>query len=93
MVVVIGEIATFHCSHMAADNIGWRVGNTSLGAKGLPGVNTSGTSLPNGGIAQALTINATRELNGSAIQCIALIDGSEPQFTIPVTLNIQGLCA
>ena len=91
MIVAIGETSTFHCSHFAADNIGWRVGNTSLGSKGLPGVTTSGNSLPSGGIAQTLVVNATHDLNGSVIQCIAFIDGSEPQVTSPVTLSVQGL--
>ena len=78
---------------MAADNIGWKVDNASVGAQGVTGVNMSGASLPNGGIAQALTVNATQELNGSTIQCIAFIDGHETQFTTPVKLSIQGLRA
>ena len=89
--MALGETAVFQCSHLFADNIGWRVDGVSL-ARSLPGAIAIGGTLPTGGITQSLLIgNVSTDNNGSAIECVAIFfDGREPQITSAVFLYVQG---
>ena len=83
--------AVFHCQHGSSDNIIWRVilNGTSLNSSEIF---IEGVHL-NGGYMSSLSVRTLLSFNETTIQCVAVfLQGLTPfQYTIPVTLLIQGI--
>ena len=87
--VSVEETAIFHCNHISADVIGWRVNGIPLGSNGLQGINLE----INSGV-PTLKISAIPAYNNSLIKCIAtFINGKLPELAPTVMLTIQGITA
>ena len=79
--------ATFHCQHSSSDLVGWTVNGTSYNKISSPNITT--TTFTGVG---TITFQTLLKFNQTTVECVAtFFDGSPLQFTLPVTLLIQGL--
>ena len=79
----------FHCQHRSSDYINWRVNGTSFNSLNI---SIEKSPLSGGGFGSYLYISTLPEYNRTTIDCVAIFfQGPSPfQFTLPVTLLIQG---
>ena len=87
------ETATFYCQHSNSDGINWRVNGQSLSVLNSSNIRSSSNNpQSNGARLYSLSIKALSEFNRSTVVCVAIFfDGSPPEFTMPVSLLVQGL--
>ena len=92
IVAVEQGTATFQCRHSLSDVIGWQVNGMTLNAANLAGIPaTSNSQFYDDVTTHTLSIGTSLEYDGTTVKCIAtFINGSPPQFTSPVALQIQG---
>ena len=89
-----GVIATFHCQHLQADNIVWRVNGTGLNQLNSKEIVPGATSLSDGmgGLINTavLSITALPSYNGTNVTCIAILLNGTPESSSPANLTVQG---
>jgi alpha/beta superfamily hydrolase len=94
-VVGVGQVAVFRCQNVNADNVYWRVNETSVTFNSPhpdPGIAIDRTTDENDNVVNLLSIAAQSNYNETVIVCAAnfLVGGSLTNDTTPVKLLIQG---
>ena len=85
LTVAVGSEAVFQCQHLNADFITWRINGTAV--RDFPDI----VSISHSGSVSSLTITARPEYNGTMVECVAVILGSNVlQQTASASMMIQG---
>ena len=83
--------ATFRCQNSLCDAVNWQVNGTSVNRANLPNISINELQSSTV-ITYTLSIETLLKYNQMTVVCVAsFFDGTPPQFTVPVTLLIQGL--
>ena len=87
-------MASFVCNHSAPDTIGWQINGSSLTMLQEPLSSHITFRIfydPDGSVSSILMIEAINEFNESNINCLALFDGAQAEYSSTALLKIQGI--
>ena len=90
-IVTQGDTAIFTCQNSAADSVGWKINQTSIGRlEATTGITAESRVQPDG-LLRILKIEGRPEYNASMVECVGFFIGGPSQSSQVVFLLIQGI--